>query len=92
MTSREGGGGVVEIEETTVGDLDGVPVPFGNAWDDEYTGQGGAAVRGYSGVLFLPGGPVRVGAGSQVSVGGATWRVIEVVRRGGHAVARLERT
>jgi len=81
---------VVEIEETTVGDLDGVAVPFGNAWDAEYHAATGPA-RGYSGVLFLPGGPVRVGAGSEVTVAGQGWRVLEVARRGGHGVARLER-
>lgn len=82
---------VEEIEETTVGDLDGERVPFGNAWEDDYTRADGASARGMSGVLFVPGGPVRVGAGSAVTVAGATWTVLEVVKRGGHGVVRLER-
>ncbi len=82
---------VVEIEETTVGDLDGVAVPFGNAWDSDYVVEGGTTAQGYSGVLFLPAGPLRVGRGSELTVAGQPWRVIEVVRRGGHGVVRLQR-
>ncbi len=82
---------IEEIEETTVGDLDGERVPFGNAWDGEYQLADGTPARGFSGVLFVPSGPVRVGAGSAVVVGPSTWTVIEVVRRGEHGVVRLRR-
>lgn len=91
MTTGSASVAVVEIEETTVGDLDGVPVPFGNAWEGEYVGRGGSSCTGYSGVLFLPGGAVRVGRGSELTVGGQAWRVVDVARRGGHGVVRLER-
>lgn len=82
---------IEEIEETTVGDLDGESVPFGNVWEDTYTRADGSTVRALSGMLFVPGGPVRVGAGSVVTVAGHSWSVIEVVKRGEHGVVRLKR-
>ena len=82
---------IEEIEETTVGDLDGERVPFGNVWEEAYQDATGASRRGLTGSLFLPTGPVRVGAGMVVSVGAAKWRVVEVIKRDGHGVVRLSR-
>ncbi len=68
------------IEETTVGDLNGVRVPMGNVIEDDYTLPDGTVARGLVCALALESGPLWVGAGSVVEVGGATWRVVSVKR------------
>ena len=65
----------VQITETTVGWLGEVRVPFGNVWEADYVRADGVAARGLTGVLFLPDGEQRVGAGSQVRAGDGAWVV-----------------
>lgn len=66
------------IDETTVGDLDGVRVPMGNMTTGAYTLPDGTEKTGPICSLALPGGPVFVGVGSVVTVGGARWEVTAV--------------
>jgi hypothetical protein len=66
------------IEETTVGLLSGVRVGMGNMIRGAYTRGDGAPAEGPICALALPAGPVFVGVGSLVEVGGARWAVIAV--------------
>ena len=67
------------IDETTVGDLDGVRVPMGNVTHGSYALPDGSRAEGPMCSLALPGRTgVFVGAGSIVEVGGIRWRVEEV--------------
>lgn len=66
------------IEETTVGDLGGVSVPMGNMTTDAYVLPDGTTREGTVCVLVLEAGPVWVGLGSVVEVGGARWEVVAI--------------
>ncbi|GEM_PF-2738849 len=64
------------IEETTVGDLDGVRVGMGNMTRGAYTKADGSAANGLICSLAIDGAVgVFVGEGSEVAVRGATWVV-----------------
>jgi len=73
---------IEEIDETTVGDLDGVRVPMGNVTHGEYTLPDGTTKTGDICSLVIPGrergGGVFVGAGSVVEVDGTKWKVLAV--------------
>ena len=71
---------IEEIDETTVGDLDGVRVPMANVTHGEYTLPDGSTRRGDMCILVVPEtrGGVFVGAGSEVVVEGVRWRVLSV--------------
>ena len=71
---------IEEIDETTVGDLDGVRVPMANVTHGEYALPDGSIRRGDMCILVLPdtNGGVFVGAGSEVEVEGVRWRVLSV--------------
>lgn len=67
------------IDETTVGNLNGVPVPMGNMTIGPYTLPDGRQTEGWICSLALPNQTgVFVGVGSVVNVGGVSWRVVEV--------------
>ena len=69
---------IVTIDETTVGDLDGFPVPMGNMIQDDYTLPDGTSRHGTVCALALPEGGTFVGVGSVVQVGDARWQVTAV--------------
>lgn len=72
------------IEETTVGDLGGVSVPMGNMTTGSYTLPDGSTTSGTICSLAISEGPgVFVGLGSEVQVGGATWRVVAIEKTRG---------
>lgn len=67
------------IDETTVGDLDGVRVPMGNVTHGSYTLPDGREAEGPICSLALPGQTgVFVGEGSVVEVEGTRWEVLSV--------------
>lgn len=73
------------IEETTVGDLDGVRVPMGNMTQGTYTLPDGQQRAGWICSLALPPAPgepqrpgVFVGQGSVVELGRSRWEVLSV--------------
>ncbi len=67
------------IEETTVGDLDGVRVPMGNMTTDTYTLPDGTQAHGTVCSLAIAGRiGVFVGLGSIVDVEGTQWKVIDI--------------
>lgn len=67
------------IEETTMGSLGTVPVGMANAGKNfKYTLPNGKEVQGEACLLVLPDRQVWVGAGSEVQVEGATWRITKV--------------
>ena len=73
------------IEETTVGDLDGTPVPMASmVLRGDYVLPDGATGTGPCGVLVVDGG-VWAGLGTQVTVNGRTWTVVEVHKEKGRA-------
>ena len=83
---RAAGATVTEtIDETTVGDLDGIRVPMGNMTPGTYTLPDGTERKWLICSLVLPGGGpgVFVGEGSEVTVGESRWRVIAVVKPAG---------
>ena len=67
------------IEETAVGNLNGVDVPMANVTNN-YTFKlpDGSEGKGKACLLILPEADVWVGVGSEVQVGGATWRVTKI--------------
>lgn len=68
------------IDETTVGDLDGVRVAMGNVTTGTYSLPDGTERSGDICVLaFFDDTSVWVGAGSVVDVEGTRWEVIEVI-------------
>lgn len=71
---------IEEIEETTVGDLDGHRVPMGNVTHGTYTLPDGTERTGPICSLVLPGRSpgVFVGKGSVVTVGDHRWTVLKV--------------
>jgi hypothetical protein len=71
------------IDETTVGDLDGVRVPMANMTTGSYTRADGSEARGTICALVLPGGPVFVGLGSAVTLDGARWEVVAIEKSPG---------
>ena len=72
------------IDEGTVGDLDGVRVPMGSMTRTTYTLPDGSAQHGLVGALALPdGGGVFVGLGSEVTVAGRVWRVVDIEKSPG---------
>lgn len=83
------------IEETTVGDLNGVRVPMGNMTRGTYTLPDGREQKGWICSLVIGPGPgVFVGVGSVVEVGGARWEVVDVQKTPGQlgsvSLQRLE--
>ena len=67
------------IDETTVGDLDGVRVPMGNMTTGSYTLPDGTEKRGLICSLALPNqAGVFVGKGSVIELEGARWEVIDI--------------
>lgn len=67
------------IDETTVGDLEGVSVPMANMTHDTYTLPDGTEAEGLICALVLPeGGPQFVGEGSVVDVEGTRWEVVAI--------------
>lgn len=81
------------IEETTVGDLDGVRVPMGNMTTGEYQLPDGRTASGPICSLALPGRTgVFVGQGSVVDVEGTPWKVLRVeLNPGGLGSVTLEK-
>lgn len=71
------------IEETTVGDLDGTRVPMGNMSQRSYTRGDGTTAEGWTCTLALESGPLVVGVGSVVEVGGRKWEVTAVEKTAG---------
>lgn len=72
------------IEETTVGELNGVRVPMGSMTTGTYALPGGREARGLICALALPGDTgVFVGMGSVVAVGGARWEVVAIEKASG---------
>ncbi len=72
------------IDETTVGDLDGHRVPMGNMTTGSYTLPDGSTATGTICSLAITEGPgVFVGLGSEVVVGGRTWRVVAIEKTRG---------
>lgn len=71
---------IEEIEETTVGDLDGHRIPMASVTHGPYTLPDGTERTGDICVLVLPNtnGGVFVGAGSVVTVGDSKWEVVKV--------------
>lgn len=71
---------IEEIEETTVGDLDGHRVPMGNVTWGSYTRADGSTAEGNICSLVLPGQSpgIFVGQGSVVVVGESRWEVMGV--------------
>ena len=71
---------IEEIEETTVGDLDGYRVPMGNVTTGTYTLPDGTERQGDVCSLVLPDRSpgVFVGQGSVVTVGAHRWEVMAV--------------
>ena len=71
---------IEEIEETTVGDLDGHRVPMGNVTTGTYQLPDGSERSGVICSLVLPGRSpgIFVGKGSVVTVGAHRWEVVEV--------------
>jgi hypothetical protein len=71
---------IEEIEETTVGDLDGHRVPMGNVTHGPYRLPDGSEREGDICSLVLPGQSpgVFVGKGSVVVVGDSRWEVMKV--------------
>ena len=69
---------VENIDETTVGMLGDVRVPMGNMTHGVYTLPDGTEAKGLICALALDDGPVFVGMGSEVEVGGTRWRVIGI--------------
>lgn len=70
------------IEETTVGDLDGVRVPMGNMTRGTYTLPDGTEQTGLICALALKPAPRFVGKGSVVEVEGARWEVTAIEKEG----------
>ncbi|MFT4625857.1 MAG: hypothetical protein ACI8PZ_004528 [Myxococcota bacterium] len=66
------------IDETTVGDLDGTPTPMGSMVQGNYPLPDGSTGTGWTATLALQAGPTVVGLGSEVSIDGATWRVVAI--------------
>ena len=67
------------IEDTAVGNLGGVDVPMANVTNSyTYKLPDGTEGKGKACLLILPEADVWVGVGSEVNVGGATWRVIKI--------------
>jgi hypothetical protein len=74
---------IEEIDETTVGDLDGTRVPMGNMTTGTYTMPDGSEKRGLMCSLVIGPGPgVFVGMGSEVTVDGTRWRVVGIEKDG----------
>lgn len=72
------------IDETTVGNLNGVPVPMGNMTQGSYKLPDGSTVYGWICSLALPDQVgVFVGVGSEVTVGGVTWEVVDIEKEKG---------
>lgn len=71
------------IEETTVGDIDGVRVPMANMTRGSYTLPDGTEKEGLICALVLPDGPVFVGEGSVVEISGGRWEVTGIRKPAG---------
>ena len=72
------------IEETTVGDLDGVRVGMGNMTQGAYTRADGSAAQGLVCSLAVDGAVgVFVGLGSAVQVRGVAWEVVAIEKTPG---------
>ena len=70
---------IESIEETTVGDLDGTPVPMGNMTVMDYDLPDGRSRHGLVCSLALPGQiGTFVGLGSVIQVGDARWEVVGI--------------
>ena len=85
---------IEEIDETTVGDLDGHRVPMGNVTTGTYTLPDGSERTGPICSLVLPGQSpgVFVGKGSVVTVGEHRWTVLDVANpRSGPGSVTLQR-
>ena len=67
------------IEETAVGNLEGIDVPMANVTNSyTYTLPDGSQGKGKACLLILPNADVWVGVGSEVQVGPNKWRVIQI--------------
>lgn len=74
----------IEIEETTVAELDGVRVGMGNAvLSGEYELPDGSRGTGAACGLFWEDGDVWVGKGSEFALAGTTWRVVGLTKERG---------
>ena len=72
------------IQETTVGDLDGIRVPMGNMTRLDYALPDGSTRHGLVCSLALPGRiGIFVGMDSEVDVEGTRWRVVGIEKRPG---------
>ncbi len=74
---------IEEIDETTVGDLNGTRVPMGNMTHGPYTLPDGTEKTGLiCSIVIGPGPGVFVGLGSEVTVDGTRWRVVGIEKDG----------
>lgn len=83
----------VTLKETTVGALGDVSVGCGNFHDDAaYPLPDGSVKVGRTATLapFDRSDPLVVGAGSEVAIGGRTWRVVSVTKAGPLGTVTLE--
>ncbi|CAN5328834.1 hypothetical protein BH11PSE11_BH11PSE11_26970 [soil metagenome] len=69
---------MIEIEETTVGDLQGVAVGVGNIWERDHVMADGRLKRGLTAQLFIDDTAFIVGKGSVFELKGECWEVVEV--------------
>ncbi len=78
------------IQETTVGDLDGVRCPMANMGEDTYVLPDGTTKTGMTATLY-PGeeGLYRVGVGSVVEIEGTRWEVINVSKPPGEPLGSV---
>ena len=74
----------IAIEETTVGQLAGVRVGMGNAvLSGDFELPDGSRGEGPACGLFWEDGDAWVGLGSELTLAGTTWRVIEITKERG---------
>ncbi|MFT7518284.1 MAG: hypothetical protein ACI9MC_000415 [Kiritimatiellia bacterium] len=73
------------IEETTVGDLEGVAVPMGSMLlSDTYALPDGSTKTGVTCNLALPSGSVWAGLGSVVQAGDSQWEIVAIEKERGN--------
>ena len=75
---QSSGGLMVEIKETTVGNLGGVDIGVGNIWEREYTLPDGTSRSGPTAQLFIEEERLIVGKGSVITVDKSRWEVVDV--------------
>jgi len=83
--------GITVIKETTQGSLGGFRVGVANIWVRDYPLPSGQMRKGMSAQLHLQSSRLIVGQGSEITVGGGSWRVTAVIDGGDeHGAVHLE--